>query len=117
MVTGDVRDLEVMRWVCEGVDTVLHLAANPSPAATWEELLPTNISGTYHTFVAAKAAGCRRVVYASSIHAVAGHPRCRQVRTGDPVNPGNLYGVSKCFGRCSVAVAQAYIRFPCSTPY
>jgi NAD(P)-dependent dehydrogenase (short-subunit alcohol dehydrogenase family) len=98
VVVGDVGDLERMKQVCEGVDTVLHLAANPSPTATWEELLPTNIIGTYHTFVAAKAAGCRRVVYASSIHAVSGYPRSRQVRTGDPVNPGDLYGVSKCFG-------------------
>lgn len=98
VVVGDVGDLEGMKRICKGVDTVLHLAANPSPAATWEELLPTNISGTYHTFVAAKAAGCRRVVYASSIHAVSGYPRSRQVRTSDPVNPGDLYGVSKCFG-------------------
>jgi uronate dehydrogenase len=98
LVTGDLCDPREMHRVCQGVDTVLHLAANPDPAATWEALLPTNIGGTYHTFVAAKAAGCRRIVLASSIHAVAGHLRQRQVRPDDPVNPGNLYGVSKCFG-------------------
>lgn len=38
------------------------------------------------------------MVYASSIHAVSGYLRGRQVRTGDPVNPGDLYGVTKCFG-------------------
>ena len=87
-----------MKKLCADVDTVLHLAANPSPSATWDEILPPNIVGTYNTFIAAKAAGCRRVVYASSIHAVSGYPPDVQVKTSDPVNPGDLYGVSKCFG-------------------
>jgi hypothetical protein len=43
-------------------------------------------------------AGVRRVIYASSIHAVSGYPPDVQVKTGEPVNPGDLYGVSKCFG-------------------
>lgn len=98
VVVGDLGNLEGLKRLCRGVDVVLHLAANPDPTATWEELLPANISGTYNAFVAAKAAGCRRVVYASSIHAVSGYPRGRQVRTGDPINPGDLYGVTKCFG-------------------
>jgi hypothetical protein len=48
--------------------------------------------------VAAKAAGCRRLIYASSIHAASGYPKDVQVKTSDPPNPGDLYGVSKCFG-------------------
>lgn len=47
---------------------------------------------------AAVAAGCRRVVYASSIHAVTGYAPDVQVKTSEPVNPGDLYGVTKCFG-------------------
>src|SRR5690606_27544898 len=53
---------------------------------------------TYNVFVAAKAAGCRRVVFASSIHAVSGYPADFQPRADDAINPGDLYGVSKCFG-------------------
>jgi len=98
VVVADLSDLERMKTVCEGMDTVVHLAADPSPTATWGDLLDANIIGTYHTFVAAKAAGCRRVVYASSIHAVSGYPPDVQVKTSEPVNPGDLYGVSKCFG-------------------
>jgi NAD(P)-dependent dehydrogenase (short-subunit alcohol dehydrogenase family) len=98
VVVADLGDLERLKDLCQGIDTVVHLAGDPSPAATWHSLLPTNIIGTYHTFVAAKSAGCRRVVYASSIHAVSGYPADVQVKTGDPVNPGDLYGVSKCFG-------------------
>ncbi len=98
VICGDIRDLAFMKQACQGVDTVVHLAADPSPSADWETLKELNIAGTYNTMVAAKAAGCRRVVYASSIHAVSGYPADYQVHTNDPVNPGDLYGVSKCFG-------------------
>jgi NAD(P)-dependent dehydrogenase (short-subunit alcohol dehydrogenase family) len=98
LVEGDVTNLDDMKRVCAGIDTVLHLAANPSAHATWDELLPANIVGTYNTFVAAKAAKCRRVIYASSIHAVSGYAPDVQVKTTEPVNPGDLYGVTKCFG-------------------
>ncbi len=98
VVQGNVTDLESMKEACRGVDTVLHLAADPSPSATWDSLLPSNIVGAYNTMVAAKAAGCRRVIYASSIHAVSGYAPDVQVKESDPVNPGDLYGVTKCFG-------------------
>jgi dTDP-4-dehydrorhamnose reductase len=98
VVQGDIGDLAGMKELCRDIDTVLHLAANPSGSATWASLLPLNIAGTYHTFVAARAAGCRRVIFASSIHAVSGYPADVQVKTGDPPNPGDLYGVTKCFG-------------------
>jgi NAD(P)-dependent dehydrogenase (short-subunit alcohol dehydrogenase family) len=91
-------DLDRLKALCEGVDTVVHLAANPSPATAWSSALQDNIVGTYHVMVAAKAAGCRRVVYASSIHAISGHDEKMQVHEDDPVNPGDLYGVTKCFG-------------------
>ena len=98
VVIGDLGDLERMKALCENIDPVLHLAADPDPSATWFSLLSANIIGTYNTFVAAKAAGCRRVLYASSIHAVSGYPKDMQVHENHPVNPGDLYGVSKCFG-------------------
>lgn len=98
VVTGELDDLDRLKEFCRGIDTILHLAADPSPNATWDSVVQNNITGTYNVFVAAKAAGCRRVIYASSIHAVSGYPADRQVQTDDPVNPGDLYGVSKCFG-------------------
>jgi NAD(P)-dependent dehydrogenase (short-subunit alcohol dehydrogenase family) len=98
LVTGDLSDLENLKTLCAGIDTVLHLAGNASPNQTWDSVIENNITGTYNAFVAAKSAGCRRVIYASSIHAVSGYPRDVQVKTSEPVNPGDLYGVSKCFG-------------------
>ncbi len=98
VVTGNLGDLEGMKRLCAGIDTVVHLAANPDPSAVWSDLLENNIVGTYNAYVAAKFAGCRRVVFASSIHAVSGYPPDVQVKTGEPVNPGDMYGVTKCFG-------------------
>ena len=98
VVIAELSDLDKLKGLCQGIDTVLHLAANPSPNAVWDSILNDNIIGTYNIFVAAKSAGCRRVIYASSIHAVSGYAPDVQVKTSEPVNPGDLYGVSKCFG-------------------
>jgi NAD(P)-dependent dehydrogenase (short-subunit alcohol dehydrogenase family) len=97
IVTGDLVDLDGLKKLCAGIDTIVHMAGDPSPTATWQELLDANIIGTYNIFAAAKTAGVRRIIYASSIHAVSGYPPDYQVHTNDPVNPGDLYGVSKCF--------------------
>jgi UDP-glucose 4-epimerase len=98
VVAGELSDLAKLKEFCQGIDTVVHLAGDPDPGAAWASLLESNIVGAYNMFVAAKAAGCRRVIYASSIHAVSGYPADVQVKTSEPVNPGDLYGVSKCFG-------------------
>lgn len=98
VVIADVTDLDQMKRACAGIDTVLHLAADPSPQGEWANLLPINIVGTYNTFAAARFSGVKRLIYASSIHAVSGYPADVQVKPSDPVNPGDLYGVSKCFG-------------------
>lgn len=98
VVVGDLARRERLRQWMAGCDTVLHLAARPSPRESWGPLLESNIIGTYNVFEAAFAAGCERVIFASSIHAVSGYGTDRQVQTNDPVSPGDLYGVSKCFG-------------------
>lgn len=95
---ADLGDLPRLKTLMAGIDTVVHLAADPRPEATWDELLAPNIVGAYHAFAAAVAARVRRVIFASSIHAVSGHAPERQVRPDDAVAPGDLYGVSKCFG-------------------
>lgn len=98
VIFGDIRQLDFMQEACCDIDTVVHLAAGPSPSVDWDVVRDINIGGTYNTMVAAKANGVRRVIFASSIHAVSGYPVDYQVHTEEPVNPGDLYGVSKCFG-------------------
>ncbi len=98
VVVGQLEDRAKLQEHCKGIDTVVHLAADPSPVAGWDSLLPNNIVGTYNMMTAARDAGVRRLVYASSIHAVSGYPKDIQVKPGEAVNPGDLYGVTKCFG-------------------
>ena len=104
----DVADPAACRDACRGIDTVVHLAADPSPEADfYGSLLDYNIKGTYNIFRAAADAGCRRVVFASSIHAVLGYGRDVQTRPESPVRPVNMYGVSKCFGEAVAACFAA----------
>ncbi|HEV2529919.1 MAG TPA: NAD(P)-dependent oxidoreductase [Thermomicrobiales bacterium] len=110
VVQLDVADLESCRAACAGIDVVIHLAADPSPDADFHDsLLANNITGTYNVFRAAADQGCRRVVFASSVHAIEGYPRERELSPHDPVRPRNMYGVSKCFGEATAhyfAVAE-----------
>jgi nucleoside-diphosphate-sugar epimerase len=97
-VEADIADLDAVRGLCQGVDTVVHLAADPSTQASWESLLPRNVVGLYNVFQAAHEAGCRRVIFASSVNAVFGYPKDVQVHTSMPVRPLNLYGATKAWG-------------------
>ncbi|WP_173139977.1 NAD-dependent epimerase/dehydratase family protein [Kibdelosporangium persicum] len=98
VVSADLTDPDAMTALCSDVDTVVHLAGEPRPDAGWDTLLPSNVIGAYNVFEAAAGAGCRRLVFASSVHAVVGYPEDKQIRVTDPVNPATLYGVTKCFG-------------------
>ena len=101
----DIVDAAAVRVACEGVDTVVHLAADPSPEADWESsLLPNNVTGTLNVFRSALAAGCRRVVFASSVQAVLGYPAGETLAAAAPPRPTNLYGASKVLGESFAAV-------------
>ena len=91
----DVTDLEACRAVFVGADAVVHLAAVPDPAATWERLLPANVVGAHTVASAAADVGVRRLVLASSLQAVSALPDGTQSRAGDAPRPANLYGATK----------------------
>ena len=55
--------------------TVVHLAAKAGDGHTWEELRDSNVIGTRNVLEAARLAGCRRVVFASSGATIAGWER------------------------------------------
>ncbi len=59
-------------WVkeFEGVDTVVHLAANPDPTPAWAALLASNLDAVVNVFTAAACAGVKRLIFASSNHAM-----------------------------------------------
>jgi nucleoside-diphosphate-sugar epimerase len=91
----DVTDLDACRAAFAGADAVVHLAANPSPDATFDELLAPNLVGPYAVAQAAADVQVRRLVLASSLHAMSALPGSVQRRTGDQPRPGNLYGTTK----------------------
>ena len=68
-VEGDIRDMDQLRSLAEGVDYILHQAAVPSVVRSVEDPLTsndTNINGTLNVFLAARDMGVKRVVAASS---------------------------------------------------
>jgi nucleoside-diphosphate-sugar epimerase len=101
----DITDAAACRAACAGVDAVVHLAADPSPEAGFEtSLAANNVAGTLNVVSAARDAGCRRVVFASSGQTVMGYPPGTVVSEEMPVWPVNLYGASKCWGEALCAM-------------
>lgn len=102
----DIADFDACLAVCQGVDSVLHLAADPGTGTGfYESYLDNNIKGVYNIFEAARLAGCRRIVYASSVQVIEGYPLDEQAHTDGAVRPLNIYGACKAFGE---AIAHYY---------
>ncbi|MCX4668127.1 NAD(P)-dependent oxidoreductase [Streptomyces sp. NBC_01381] len=107
-VTADLSDRAALREAVRGVDAIVHLAGI-SLESTFDKILKANIEGTYNLYEAAREEGVRRIVFASSNHAVGFTPR----PTGDdplipvdtPRRPDTFYGLSKSFGE---DLAQLY---------
>jgi uronate dehydrogenase len=97
VITLDLNDRLATEAAMQGVDAVIHLAAIEHEAG-FDEILAGNITTTYSVFEAARRAGVRRVVFASSHHAVGFYPRGETVGPDDPVRPDSFYAVSKVFG-------------------
>lgn len=95
-VRADLTSLEEMEGVLEGADMVVHFGAY-GDEAPFETLLGPNFIGAYNVWEAAYRKGVRRVVYASSIHAVGMHSRTAFVGTDAPHRPDTFYGLAKCF--------------------
>ena len=97
IVTADITRLADLVPIMEGVDVVVHLAGIPDEAP-WERIRDMNIEGCYNVFEAARQAGVKRVVFASSNHAVGFHRRDRMIDNTVEPRPDSRYGISKVFG-------------------
>jgi NAD+ dependent glucose-6-phosphate dehydrogenase len=96
----DLTDEDAVVELMEGVDTVVHLAGEASPDAEWDSVLQSNIVGYRNVLEAARRTGVRRVVFASSNHAMGMYDRREEwpVYPHHLPRPDSLYGVSKVFG-------------------
>jgi len=95
-VQADIADLDAMVSITEGADMVIHFGAIVDEGP-FEELLGPNFIGAYNIWEAAHRNGLRRVVYASSIHAVGMYPKNQHIGTDVPHRPDTFYGLAKCF--------------------
>jgi uronate dehydrogenase len=96
-VVADVTDRAAMSEAAEGADALVHLAGIATES-TWPAILHANIDGTYVALEAARQAGIRRVVLASSNHATGFTPRpgAGLLKEEDaPPRPDTYYGVAK----------------------
>jgi nucleoside-diphosphate-sugar epimerase len=97
IVRGDLRDVDAVAHAVTGVDVVLHQAALNSNPRSIKEPGPTNavnVDGTLVLLEAARQAGVRRLVYASSSSVYGdtpGLPKTEEM----PLQPKAPYGVSK----------------------
>lgn len=106
VVPCELGNFDAVMKLVEGCDAVVHFGATPVERP-WEEILNSSIIGGYNVYEAARRHGIKRVVYASSIHAVGYARREDGADTDTPHCPDTLYGVSKCFVE---DLAQLYFR-------
>lgn len=119
-----LEDVKSLNRAMRGIDVVVNLAANPSPEAKFRDLIDPNIIGAYNVFESAIKNKVKRVVYASSVHAVYDNlGRRYQVSgvgsLGKGVNssvfpmPSDLYGATKVFGESLCYVFSRNFNLSC----
>ena len=115
-VTADITDFQSIRPHFENQDTVVHLAAALGPGEDVRDIVERNVWGSYSVFEAARQAGVKRVIFASSGSVILSHTLespLRELESGEydklpnawpmlthesPVRPNSIYGCSKVWG-------------------
>ncbi len=94
---ADLTDLDAVCAAVDGVDGILHFGGHASEGV-WEDILDANIIGMRNFYEAARVCGVKRVVWASSNHAVGFYRRDWTIGHTVYPKPDSRYGVSKVFG-------------------
>src|ERR1051325_5389960 len=84
---ADLADLAQVEAICEGIDGILHFGGY-SIEGSWDQIHQANIIGCYNLFEAAYRKGVKRVIFASSNHAVGFYPRPQKIGTDVTPRPG-----------------------------
>ena len=116
MRLADLHDAEAVQRAAEGMDVVVHLAADPTGMQGWDSVLENNIRGTYHMLEASRLAGVQRFVFGSTNQTVFGYrtqepyqalfegrfedvpPDYHRIDHSMPPRTLNYYASSKVFG-------------------
>jgi len=93
---ADLTNFDAIHSLLDGADMVVHFGAI-ADEAPFETILGPNIVGAYNIWEAAHQHRVRRVVYASSIHAVGMHAKQDFIDANVAHRPDTFYGLAKCF--------------------
>jgi nucleoside-diphosphate-sugar epimerase len=117
-IQADIADQAAVARACQGMDIVLHLAAETQDYDDWDKVMSITIGGTLNVFRAAQEAGVGRVVFMSTGSTMCGYEwfegspygmlarneldrlpaGARMLTHTDPPRPDSFYGVGKLFG-------------------
>lgn len=94
--TGNLVDAGSVEMAIDGMDTILHLAAEPNEADFLTRLLEPNVIGLYNVFAGATKLGVKRIIIASSCQVVLNlETGGKPIRLEDGVAPPNHYALTK----------------------
>jgi nucleoside-diphosphate-sugar epimerase len=116
--SGTITDIGAVRRATQGVDMVLHLAAETQDYDDWDKVVASTMGGTLNVFRAAQEAGVKRIVFASAGSTMLGYQfdpastyaqladnklqrmpdDARMILHTDPARPADFYSVGKLFG-------------------
>ena len=94
---AELGDAGAVLRAAQGIDAIVHLGGIPGEADL-ATLTGPNLHGVFHVLDAARRAGVRRVVLASSNHVTGFEPAGRRLAGHEPPRPDSLYGATKAFG-------------------
>ncbi|NIM94635.1 MAG: NAD-dependent epimerase/dehydratase family protein [Anaerolineales bacterium] len=97
LITGDVRDVNLLNRIMDGAEIVFHLAGQSTVLGAILDIDSTfssNVIGTYNVMRASERGGVRHVVFTSS-REVYGEPKSIPVTEDFPLAAKNPYGASK----------------------
>lgn len=96
IVQCDLSDEAAAREVTKDCDAILHFAGHPREQ-TFREIVTDTLPAAYNIYEGARRHGAKRVIYASSIHAVGFYPVEAVPDTRVPHRPDTFYGLTKTF--------------------
>ncbi|CAE6785836.1 NAD-dependent epimerase/dehydratase family protein [Paraburkholderia haematera] len=104
VMRGDLRDPDVVDRLLEGVDVLIHFAGT-SVERPLPEIIDNNLRALVEVYEGARRKGVKRVVFASSNHAIGMYPVTEHLALDCALRPDGFYGLSKVWGE---ALARMY---------
>ena len=96
-ILGNLKNFKTIVKMTNGVHAIVHFGAIPIED-TQQNILHNNIIGTYNLFEAARINKVKRIIFASSNHAIGFHRRTTRLNELSTQRPDSHYGLSKAFG-------------------